>query len=99
MNILEKIFKRKVNYQRENYAVTRATLAIRQNEVYKAVALMAVPCTGRQIARFMGRDSASITPRLSELVRKGRLTVAYTKKSLDDRKWRKYYIVSRDKKF
>lgn len=91
MNLLN-IFKRKqINYQAENMKVVNRKLAERQDAVYKAVALIGYPCNGRQIARFMGEDSASVTPRLAELVKKGRIHVKFTKRGLDN-KWRKYYV-------
>lgn len=98
MNILEKIFKRKVNYQRENAKAIRAKLNENQDAVFKAVKELARPVNGRQVARHLNWDSASVTPRLAELVKKGRLIVAFPQKGLDGI-WRKYYVVVKDKKF
>jgi DNA-binding MarR family transcriptional regulator len=91
MNIIVKIFKRKqINQQRENYKRVKQKLSENQDAVYTAVALIGYPCTGRQVARFLGWDSASVTPRLAELVKKDRIYVADVKRGLD-KKYRKLY--------
>lgn len=65
-----------------------------QEQVYEAAKQLNTPCNGRMVATFLGWDSASVTNRLSELVKKDRLKVAYRKRGLDGM-WRKYYVVNK----
>jgi hypothetical protein len=95
--LLQRIFRRNkpVNPARENYASARATIVRNQYKVYEAVKEIGIPCNGRMIAHHLSWDSCSVTNRLSELTKKGRIEVAYTKKGLDG-KIRRYYRVARN---
>ena len=98
MNLLELFTKRSAKRKRaENMAALRKKLSQTQENVYQAVLAIESPCNGRAIARHMQTDSASVTPRLYELVRKGRLRVAYSKRGLDGH-WRKYYVTTARKR-
>ena len=78
------IFKRKrINYAAENMRTIRSRIADRENDVYKAVALINRPCTAREIAKFLNLDSASVTPRLPRLVRKDRIQIFDRKRGID----------------
>jgi hypothetical protein len=93
MNLLN-MFKRKQTTTKTDMQAIRARVARSQEQVYKAVGEINHPVNGLAIARYMHVDSASITPRLAELTRKGKLRVAFTKHGLDGR-IRKFYVVAR----
>jgi Mn-dependent DtxR family transcriptional regulator len=59
--------------------------------VRAASELLSRPVNGREVARQLKWDSASVTNRLSELTKKGKLKIAYRKKGLDGL-WRNYYV-------
>lgn len=87
------MFKRKKSITQENIEVVRRRIAQNQEAVYNAVRELNTPCTGRMVAKHLEWDSASVTNRLSELNKKGRIKIAYNKRGLDGI-WRHYYIVS-----
>lgn len=60
--------------------------------VYKAVGEIGHPCSGREVSAHLQWDSASVTNRLAELVKKGRLKVAFRLRSTDGI-WRNFYVV------
>lgn len=86
-------FKRKPKTTETDMKTIRARVARSQEQVYKAVGEINHPVNGLAIARYMHVDSASITPRLAELTKKGKLKVAFTKHGLDGR-IRKFYVVA-----
>jgi len=89
------LFKSKERTQHENnMRLINQRRSERQKEVYEAVAVLNRPVTGRMVATYLGWDSASVTNRLAELVRKNQLEIAYRKKGLDGL-WRQYYKVAR----
>lgn len=95
MNILRKLFNRiKRSQAADNMKAVRNRISRNQQAVYEAVVAIGSPCTGRRVAQFLGWDSASVTNRLAELSRKGRIQVAYRKRSLDDGMWRNYYVAT-----
>lgn len=70
-------------------------LALSQETVWNAINDYGRPINGLHLAKIMGMDSASVTPRLAELRKKGRIKIAYVKHGLDGHT-RNFYIVSRD---
>lgn len=91
------IFKRtpsKKQRDRETMEAVNQHINRSQEQVYKAVALLHRPCNGRMVSSFMGVDSATVTPRLAELVKKGRIKIDHRKKGLDG-VWRNYYITAK----
>ena len=96
------IFKRGVKYRhplkqkqtRQQAKDAKKKINMNQQAVYEALKAQQYPINGLALARAMGWDSASVTNRLAELVKKGRIDVAYNKKGLDG-KWRKYYRVGK----
>lgn len=91
-----KLFKRKklsqAEIRRANYEVIKKDLKKSQAEVWLAIAEINRPVCGRSIARYMSIDSACVTPRLSELVKKGKLKVHNQTKCADGI-IRKFYVV------
>lgn len=93
MRILN-IFKRKPKgTTAQDMQIIRKRRARSQEAVYQAVKQLNRPVNGMTVAQHMHYDSASVTPRLSELVKKGRLKVGYVKKGLDGI-YRRYYVVN-----
>jgi hypothetical protein len=89
-----KIFQsKKTRQQAENMKVINSKKAKNQEAVFKAVEALNVPSTGKMVSVYLGWDSASVTNRLSELCKKGRLKIAYNKRGLDGI-WRHYYVVN-----
>lgn len=82
--------------KQDNMEAVNKKLAKNQESVYKAVEQLNQPVTGRAVATFLGWDSASVTNRLAELTKKGRLKIAYNKRGLDG-KWRHFYVVNPEK--
>lgn len=82
--------------QKDNIEVIRKRINRNQETVYKAVEEINRPVNGMAVAKHLGWDSASVTNRLAELTKKGRLKVAYNKRGLDGI-WRRYYIVNEQK--
>lgn len=93
MNLLD-LFKRKKMTTQVDMQAIRARVARSQEAVYKAVTEINHPVNGLAVARYMHTDSASITPRLTELTRKGKLKVAFEKRDLGDGRWRKFYVAN-----
>lgn len=93
MNLLQ-LFKRKQTTVKPDMVAIRKQIARSQESVFKAVYEINKPVNGLAIARYMHVDSASITPRLAELTKKGKLKVAYTKHGLDGRV-RRFYEVAK----
>lgn len=94
LNLLKNLFpKTTKQMQHENMMVINSRKSKNQEAVYQAVKAIGQPINGRVVAAHLGYDSASVTNRLSELCKKGRLKVAYRKQGLD-KMWRNYYIVS-----
>jgi hypothetical protein len=81
--------------QKETMEAVNKTRAFNQESVFRAVEQIKYPCNGLAIARHLNFDSARVTPRLSDLVKKGRLLVKYRKRGLDG-KWRNFYVVNPD---
>lgn len=82
----------KKKLEAENTARINSRKARNQEMVFKAVQELARPVNGRTVAAHLGFDSASVTNRLAELRKKGRIKVAYRKKGLDG-VWRQFYVV------
>jgi predicted transcriptional regulator len=80
--------------KREDMRALRKRLNKNQHLVFGAVTAQHRPVKAREVADWLGWDSASVTNRLSELVKKRRIQVAYRKQGLDGI-WRNYYIVKR----
>lgn len=78
--------------RRDNMKAVAKRISKNQEAVYQAVKAYGRPINGLALAKLMSYDSASVTPRLSELVKKDRLKVAYTKHGLDG-KTRNFYEV------
>jgi hypothetical protein len=78
----------------DNMEVVHKRVARNQEAVYRAVERLKHPVTCRTISRYMDTDSACVSPRLTELVRKGRLAIAYRKQGLDHI-WRAYYVIAK----
>lgn len=76
----------------ENMAVVNKAKSKNQEKVYQAVKELKYPSNGLAIAHYLKWDSASVTPRLAELVRKGRIKIAYRKHGLD-KIIRNFYVV------
>jgi len=85
-------FLQKRKTQRENFQIVKKRIAQSQQAVYEAVLELNRPVTGREVARHLHWDSASVTNRLAELTKKGRIRVAYKKRGMDGI-WRRYYKV------
>lgn len=92
MNLLH-LFKRKQAIDTVDSAKRR--IARSQEAVYKAVLDINHPINGLAVAHYMVTDSASVTNRLAELTKKGRLKVAYRKRGLDGI-YRNFYVVNHD---
>lgn len=94
-----RLFKRRQMSKKQGHDSTEAVkrrLSIHQEGVYKAVKEIGRPVNGLAIAQYMHVDSASVTPRLAELVKKNRLRVHHTKRGLDGI-YRRFYVVGDDK--
>lgn len=89
------IFKRNAEkkHKAETMKAVNAKLAQNQESVYQAVKDIDRPVNGLRVARALGWDSSSVTNRIAELVKKGRLKVAYNKRGLDG-KWRRFYVIN-----
>ncbi len=94
MNFLERHFRSSKQQQADNMKVVNKRKPRNQEMVYNAVREIKHPCTGREVAARLGFDSASVTNRLAELVKKGRLKVAFRLRSADGI-WRNFYIVDK----
>lgn len=90
------IFRKKVTkVSKEDMRNISVRVAKSREAVYNAIRHNARPINGLALAKLMRMDSASVTPRISELVRKGRVKVAYTKAGLDGHT-RNFYVVDKD---
>jgi DNA-binding MarR family transcriptional regulator len=78
--------------RRENVEAAKRKMAHNQEMVFQALKQLNMPSNGRAVARKLGWDSSSVTNRLAELTRKGRIKVAFRKKGLDGI-WRNFYQV------
>jgi DNA-binding MarR family transcriptional regulator len=99
MNILEKLFRRKINIERENYRVIRARIAYSEKAIHGALKRLGRPVTAREIARELGWDSSLVTPRMPKMVRKGTANLPFTKKGLDGITRNYYTVGNPNKKF
>lgn len=68
-------------------------LSVSQQQVLFAIQDLGASVNGMTIARYMKVDSASVTPRLAELRKQGKIVIAYTKVGLDKRK-RNFYKIA-----
>lgn len=92
MSVLD--FFRKRKQKRENMKALKKRLNRNQQKVYWAVQALNRPVKAREVAEWLSWDSASVTNRLSELVKKRRIRVAYRKQGLDGI-WRQYYVIKK----
>jgi predicted HTH transcriptional regulator len=92
---LSEIFRgiSKKQIRRDNLKAVQTTLARNQESVFKAVKELDRPSSGRMVSAHLKWDSASVTNRLAELTKKGRLKVAFVQRGLDG-KYRQYYVVN-----
>lgn len=87
------IFRKRKNRKQAKQIPQEVQISRNQEIVFEAVAELGRPVTGKQVARFLSWDSASVTNRLAELEKIGRLSVPYRLKGAD-RRWRKFYTVA-----
>lgn len=90
LNFLKKRSKAKQKQAKEQ----ARKVAQSQMAVYRALAKVGRPINGLRLAQEMRTDSASVTPRLSELTRKGLIKVAYVMRGTDGR-LRRFYEVKK----
>jgi DNA-binding MarR family transcriptional regulator len=96
VNFLKNLFKRAKSQKADDMEVIRRRISKNQEMVYRAVVTVDRPCNGRTVADQLGWDSASVTNRLAELVRKGRIVIHHRKRGLDGI-WRNYYVAVQPK--
>jgi DNA-binding MarR family transcriptional regulator len=84
-------FKRGQTVAKKEVAAPR--LLYSQEQVLKALQEVKHPINGLAVARHMHADSASVTPRLAELRKKGLIKVSYVKHGLDNKR-RNFYVIN-----
>lgn len=96
MGLLDFLQRRNIKNDvvKDNMQILNKRIARNREAVFEAVQAIGRPVNGLAIARHMHIDSASVTPRLSELVKRGRILVADRKPGLDGIT-RKLYVVNR----
>lgn len=95
MNFFKNLFKRNKKPVRKTMP-DADRINRNQEAVYRAVVALNRPCSGRMVSTYLKWDSASVTNRLCELKKKGRIKVAYMKVGLDKQR-RQYYIAVQPK--
>lgn len=93
MNFLSNLFKRNKSRAAETMEAVNQRISRNQEQVYRAVVTIGRPCNGRMVSDYLGWDSASVTNRLAELCKKGRLAVHHRKRGLDGI-WRNFYVAA-----